>query len=135
MARKPVIEEVKELDKVEAALPEVEKSGEFQATYNQDEQTVDFELTDGTPVQVKSPKAKQILLLEGFINTAPQEYKTDSFAMLKLASLCVTKFGDKAKLSFEELLELLELEDIERVAAAIGYFRDKLAYLGKKAKD
>ncbi|MEH1957665.1 hypothetical protein [Nostoc sp.] len=135
MARKLVIEEVKELDKVEAALPEVEKSDEFQAVYNQDEQTVDFELTDGTPIQVKSPKAKQFLLLEGFLKNSPEEYKTDSFAILKLASLCMTKFGKKSKVSFEELLEILELEDIERVAAAIGYFRDKLAYLGSKAND
>ncbi|MGV0103971.1 hypothetical protein NSTCB13_02617 [Nostoc sp. DSM 114160] len=135
MAKKLVIEEVKELDKVEVMQPIEEESNKFEAVYNQDEQTVDFELTDGTPVQVKSPKAKQFLLLEGFIKSSPEEYKTDSFAILKLASLCITKLGKKSKVSFEELLEILELEDIERVAAAIGHFRDKLAYLGRNPKD
>ncbi|MEA5603711.1 hypothetical protein [Nostoc sp. UHCC 0252] len=138
MARKLVIEEVKELDKAEVVqaqeLPaNEEESGEFQAQYNPDEQTVDFELLDGTPVQLKSPKAKQFLLMEGFIQTAPEEYKTNMFVLLKLASLCMTKFGSKSKLTFEELLEVLEVEDLERVAAAIFYFQDKITYLGRKS--
>lgn len=133
MARKLVIEEVKELDNL-VIQPETEsKSGEFEAQYNQEEGTVDFELADGTPVQVTSPKAKQFLLIEGFIKTAPEEYKTESFLIIKLASLCITKFGKKTKLTFDELLEVLEVEDIERVAAAIGYFRDKFEYLSRKS--
>ncbi len=139
MARKLVIEEVKELDKVEAAqsqdLAEIEKADEFQAVYNEDEKTVDFELTDGTKVQLKSPKAKQALLLNGFLKTAPEEYITTEMLMFKLASLCITKFGKKSKLTFEELLDILELKDMGRVVAAISYFRDFFEYLAEQSKD
>jgi len=129
MAKKVLIEEVKQ--------PQVEevftlKSDEFKVNLDSDTQTVKFELTDGTSVEMKSPKTRQFLLLESFMKSAEDEYKTESFMALKLASLCITKFGDKDKVSFDELLEI-EIEDVERVAASLGCFRDKFEYLGRKS--
>jgi hypothetical protein len=112
---------------------ENEDTSLFTANYDPDNQTVSFELTDGTPVVMKSPKAKQFLLLESFAKQAEQEYLTDSFVMLKLASVCITKFGKKTSISFYDLVDSLELEDIERVVSCLGFFRDKLEYLARKS--
>ncbi|UKO99362.1 hypothetical protein [Nostoc sp. UHCC 0870] len=134
MARKVIVEEAKEIAPVESiSLPKEVDSSEFQVEFNQEEGTVKFILTDGTPVEMKSPKSRQFLLLESFLKSADEDYKTESFIALKLASLCMTKFGDKDKVSFDELLDILEVEDIERVAASLSCFRDKLEYLARKS--
>lgn len=134
MARKVIVEEVKEEVSVEAiSLPKEIDSSEFQVEFNQEEGTVKFVLTDETPVEMKSPKTRQFLLLESFLKSADEDYKTESFIALKLASLCMTKFGDKDKVSFDELLDILEVEDIERVAASLSCFRDKFEYLARKS--
>lgn len=131
MARKVIVEEPKQEDII--SLTQKEDSSEFSVEFNQEEGTVTFQLTDGTVVKMKSPKTRQFLLLESFIKSADEEYKTESFLALKLASLCITKFGTKDKISFEELIDTLEIEDVERVAAAIVCFRDKLEYLAGKS--
>lgn len=134
MVRKVIVEEPKQPTQEEiVSLPEKEQSSEFQVEFNQEEGIVNFKLTDGTPVQMNSPKTRQFLLLESFVKSAESEYKTDSFIVLKLASLCITKFGAKDKISFEELIDTLEIEDVERVAAAIGCFQDKFKYLAGKS--
>ncbi|MBD2452248.1 hypothetical protein H6G76_35145 [Nostoc sp. FACHB-152] len=136
---KRVITEVSKLDAVvetksneEVNTTPQEKSDEFQAAYDPDNQTVSFELVDGTPVVMKSPKVKQFGLLESFIKQSPQEYLTDTFTLIKLASLCITKFGDKSSVSFDQLINTLEIEDLERMVAGLGFFRDKLDYLTRK---
>lgn len=133
MATKRVVKEV-DIPVVDN-LPEVEAEDTslFTANYDQDNQVVSFELTDGTPVVMKSPKAKQFLLLESFAKQAEQEYLTDSFVMLKLASVCITKYGKKDSITFNDLVDNLELEDIERVVSALSFFRDKLEYLARKS--
>ncbi|ANV88495.1 hypothetical protein [Picosynechococcus sp. PCC 7117] len=120
---------------VEAPVETKPNSDEFQAKFNPDTQTAQFSLIDGTPVEIKSPKAKQFLLLDSFINHASEEYKTESFIFLKLASLCITSFGDKDSISFEELVDLLEIEDIERIGASMSFFRDKFDYLSRKSSN
>lgn len=140
MTKRRVIEEVKSMEtpiEIQKQLPEVteeqkESNDEFQAEYNSDNQTVSFELNDGTPVILKSPKVKQFGLLESFVKQSPQEYLTDMFTLLKLASLCTIKYGKKESISFDDLVDNLEIEDLERMVAALGFFRDKLNYLTRK---
>lgn len=132
--KKPIIEEVI----VEETLPHVEGSKtddntNFDVTYDPDNQKVSLVLLDGTPVEITSPKAKQFLLLESFIKSAPEEYKTDSFVMIKLASVCITKYGDETSITFDALLDNLEIEDLERLVAGLTFFRDKLEYLTGRA--
>jgi hypothetical protein len=109
-----------------------EPSDKFEVNYDSDKQQVKFKLLNGTEVEISSPKAKQFLLLESFIKSASEEYKTDSFIMLKLVSLCITKFGNKTSITFNELLDLLEVEDIERLVAGLTFFRDKFDYIAKR---
>lgn len=117
MARKIEIEDKQPQEKVNSSTT-------FEADFNQEEGVVSFKLTDGTPIEMKSPKARQLLLLESYIKNAPKEERTDSFVAMKFASLIITKFGDKDKISFDELLDNLETIDMKRVAAAIALFRD-----------
>lgn len=131
MARAKVVE-VKEVTQ-EEAVETVETDKKFEAQYNPDSGVVTFELTDGTSVTMSSPKTRQFLLLESFIRSAGEEYKTESFMALKLASLCISKFGAKKAISFDELLDTLEIEDVERVAAALAFFQNKFDYLSKAA--
>ncbi len=139
MRQKRVIEEVKELAPQEDTLKEaevfqsetVEESSEFKAEYDADAGIVSFELTDGTPVSMKSPKTRQFLLLESFMSTAEPEYRTNSFIALKLAALCITKYGKNPSISFDNLVDNLELQDTERLAAGLAFFQDKFEYLSK----
>ena len=109
---------------------EVENTdNKFNAQYNPDEGVVTFELTDGTPVSMKSPKTRQFLLLDSFMNNSAEEYKTEAFILLKLASLCINKFGTKVSISFDELVDSLEFKDVERLASAIAFFQDKFEHL------
>lgn len=109
------------------------ESNEFKVEYNPDEGTASFELEDGTPVVMKSPKTRQLLRLESFISSADPEYRTDSFTAVKLASLCISKFGDKDSVTFDYLLDELDFTDLERLAAALSCFRDKLEAITRKA--
>jgi hypothetical protein len=106
-------------------------STEVNTIYNQEEGKVSFSLEDGTQVVMKSPKTRQFLLLESFIKSVEPEYKTESFIAIKLASLCITKFGNEDKISFDNLLDNLEINDLERVAEAITCFRDKLESIAR----
>ncbi|MFS0515146.1 hypothetical protein ACEYW6_10535 [Nostoc sp. UIC 10607] len=141
MRQKRVIEEVKELiaqedTTIEAEVLQsetVEESSEFKAEYDADTGIVTFELTDGTPVSMKSPKTRQFLLLESFLNSAEPEYKTESFLALKLSALCIIKYGKNTSISFDNLIDNLELQDMERLAAGLAFFQDKLEYLSKAA--
>lgn len=108
------------------------ESTEFQVEYNQEEGIASFSLEDGTAIVMKSPKTRQFLLLDSFMKSVDSDYKTESFVAVKLASLCITKFGDRDKVTFDELLDNLEITDLERVAAAIMCFRDKLEAVGRK---
>jgi hypothetical protein len=138
---KRVIEEVKELAPQEDTTIEaevlqsetVEESSEFKAEYDADAGIVSFQLTDGTPVVMKSPKTRQLLLLESFLNSAEPEYKTESFLALKLSALCIIKYGKNSSISFDNLIDNLELQDMERLAAGLAFFQDKLEYLSKAA--
>lgn len=105
----------------------------FKSDYDEEAGIVSFQLEDGTPVVMKSPKTRQFLLLEGFMKSVEPEYKTESFIAVKLASLCITKFGNKDKVTFDELLDELEITDLERVAEAIMCFQDKLSALTGKS--
>jgi hypothetical protein len=135
MVRKVAIEGVKQDNpNLIISTPEQKSDeSEFQAEFNEEEGVVSFSLEDGTPVVMKSPKTRQFLLLESFLKSAEQEYKTESFVAVKLASLCITKFGEKDKVSFDQLLDELEIIDLERLAAALSVFRDKLEAIGRKA--
>ena len=134
--KKPIIEEVI----VEATLPlskgpVTDDNTNFDVTYDSDTQTVFLTLKDGTAVEITSPKAKQFLLLESFVKSAAEEYKTDSFVMIKLASLCITKYGEAKFITFDNLLDNLEIEDLERLVAGLTFFRDKLEYLTGRASN
>lgn len=113
----------------EKPIEEVQDS--FEAIYDESTKEVRFELTSGIKIKLKSPKAKQFLLLDSFVKNAPEEYKTESFCTLKLASLCICKYGDKDSVTFDELIDELEVEDIERVVAGLSFFRDKFEHLSK----
>jgi hypothetical protein len=127
----PVIDNLPEVDSTSQV--DTEDPSLFNVNHDPDNQVVSFELTDGTSVVMKSPKAKQFLLLESFAKQADQEYLTDSFIMLKLASVCITKYGNQSSITFNDLMDNLELEDIERVVSALSFFRDKLDYLARKS--
>ncbi|AFY49008.1 hypothetical protein Nos7524_3208 [Nostoc sp. PCC 7524] len=134
MARKVVMEEMKQISSEHTnSLVSEGNNNEFQVEFNQEEGIVRFQLTDGTLIQLNSPKAKQFLLLDSYLKVAEEEFRTESFIALKLASLCITKFGDRDKISFNELLDILEIEDVERMAASLNCFRDKLEYLARKS--
>ncbi|MBD2168062.1 hypothetical protein H6G04_27125 [Calothrix membranacea FACHB-236] len=123
-----------ENSKQEAPTPELpSESNEFKVNYNPDEGIASFELKDGTPVVMKSPKTRQFLLLESFMNSAEPEYKSVSFMGVKLASLCITKFGNRDSVTFDDLLDELDFTDLERLAAAISCFQDKLDAIASKA--
>ena len=135
MARQKVsvVEESNNNVEVMEDISSKETDNKFEALYDSDTGVVTFELTDGTPVSMKSPKTRQFLLLESFMKQSPEEYKTESFLALKLASLCINKYAGKSNISFEELIDILEIEDVERVAAALTFFQDKFVYLSKPA--
>lgn len=127
MARRQVTElttTVREEEKEETPILEEEKVDEFEAEYDEVAATVSFKLLDGTDVIIKEPGTRQILLLEGFIKSHDEEYRTDTFIMLAIASYSIIKFGVRKNIKFDELIDQLQLDDIQRVAAAIGYFRD-----------
>lgn len=130
MARKVTpLAEAAELAQEPAPTPKT-----FQVNYDDEAGTVSFEMADGTPVLLKKPKTRQLLLMQSWLSSAPDEYKTNAFMVFKLASLCTAKYGKKKELTFDELLDL-ELEDAERMAKALECFRDFFEQLQRRVSD
>lgn len=119
---------ITEVTKVEESL-EVPVS--FQAIHDEINNTVTFDLINGKTVVIKEPSTKQILLLEGFIKSHTEEYRTDAFIMLAIASYSIVKYGDRNKITFDELLDELELDDMERLATAMSHFQSFFSKLTK----
>lgn len=131
MARK-VIEEVQ---KAPDPTPTPVKT--FDVFYDEDKGELKFNLSDGTLVEMRSPTAKILLLLESWYQNpkTSEDYKSTSFLMMKVASLCITKFGDKDKVTFDEFVDKLSIEDLERVVKAVACFRDFFEYLQRRGGD
>ncbi|BBD59503.1 hypothetical protein NIES2109_22900 [Nostoc sp. HK-01] len=104
----------------------------FTVDYDDEAGIVSFELADGTPVVMKKPRTRQLLLIDSWRNSVEPEYLTNAFTSLKLASLCITKFGDKDKATFDDLADL-DFENCERVVKALECFRDVFEHLQQHA--
>lgn len=89
--------------------------------------TVDFELLDGTPIQLKSPTKKQLWAVTGWLNSAGEDYRSDVMLTLKLAQICVAKWGDRPSIGFDEMLDTIDPVDFKRLGAAVSCFRDRMA--------
>ncbi|MBD2256653.1 hypothetical protein [Pseudanabaena sp. FACHB-2040] len=107
------------------AAPEPEQEG-YTVQHDEEAGTVTFALLDGTEYTIKEPKAKAFLLMQGWYAKAPSEYQSDAFATVKLVHGCIQ--GDKP--GFDAFVDALELEDMERLGAALSCFRG----LGERVK-
>lgn len=111
--------------------------GDFEIQFDEEAGIVEFQLENGTEIVIKEPKAKAFLLMNSWMQSAPEEYKSDQFAAMKLAHSCITKYSNPNKGSviptFNEFIDELEIEDIERVGAALGCFRKVFDRLAEKA--
>ncbi|ALF55621.1 hypothetical protein ACX27_26715 [Nostoc piscinale CENA21] len=114
---------VRKVTTVEEPKQVIEAPKTFAVQYDDEAGTVSFNLSDGTPVEMRKPRTRQLLLIDSWKSTADPEYVTTAFTALKLASLCVTKFGNANKVSFDELIDV-DFEDCERVVKALECFRD-----------
>ncbi|MGJ3244938.1 MAG: hypothetical protein ACFE0I_02555 [Elainellaceae cyanobacterium] len=101
----------------------VEDSNQMEIEFDEDANTATFSLTTGHQLTLSEPKPKQFLLLESWLQNADEEYRSNSFVVMKLAQLCLVDM----KVTFNQFLDMLDnFDDIERVAAAIGFFRNSL---------
>ncbi|MBD2060509.1 hypothetical protein H6F88_31705 [Oculatella sp. FACHB-28] len=118
-----------------AIVEEQEEPKEFEITQDEEAGIVSFELVDGTPVVLRSPKPKDFLLMNSFVKLADDEYKTEEMLGFKLITLCMTKYGSKNKVDFYEFLDSVEdIEDLQRTATAFSFFRSNLERLQAKLK-
>jgi hypothetical protein len=115
----------------------VQQGDSFEAQFDEEAGAVEFELVDGTSITIKEPKAKAFLLMNSWMQNASEEYKSDQFAAMKLAHSCMVNYSHPEKgnkiPTFDEFLDELEVEDIERVGAALGCFRNVFDRLADKA--
>jgi hypothetical protein len=88
--------------------------------------TVEFQISDGTAVTLKSPTKRQLWAVTGWTNSASEDERSDLMLMLKITQICCIKWGDRPGISFDELSEQVEPEDLPRLGAAIACFRDRL---------
>lgn len=95
----------------------------FVYEYDDEAGTVDFELSDGTLVRLKSPTKKQLWAVTGWINSSGEDYRNDLMMMMKLAQVCVVKWGNLKAIAFDQMLEELEPADFKRLGAAVTCFR------------
>jgi hypothetical protein len=113
----------------EATEPESNPEGyPVNLQFDELENRVTFQLYDGTQIELKSPKGKQFLQIQSWYQSAPEEYRSDVFSSIKLAHTCMVSYIPlNSKLStvpsFEDFLDTLEVEDIERVGSALTCFR------------
>ncbi|MBD2515189.1 hypothetical protein H6G93_09245 [Nostoc sp. FACHB-973] len=121
------------IKKSEGVESPTNQTSTFDVEHKVDEQIVTFHLINGKRVSMRSPNTKQFLLLQSWLQSVEQEFKSDQLVAIKLASLCIIEFDGKPKITFDELLDSLEFDDLERVAAAISLFRDKIDALSARA--
>lgn len=100
------------------------------ASYDPESSTASFKLLNGIEVAMRPPKAKQLLLAQSWYQSVDADYKSGVMTALKLAQLCIVRFGDRQQVTLDELLDSLDeenfKEDVERIAEALNYFRDRL---------
>lgn len=107
----------------------------FEVTHDEEAGTVSFSLVDGTPVVIRSPKPKDFLLISSFIKQAEPEYTSEEMILIKLMTLCITKFGSATKIDFHQFLDNLEdLEDLERLGKAFAFFRSAIERITSRIK-
>lgn len=115
----------------------VQQGDSFEVQFDEEAGIVEFSLENGAEITLKEPKAKAFLLMNSWMQSAPEEYKSNEFASMKLAHSCMIKYSHSeqgnASPKFEEFLDQLEVGDIERVAAALGCFRKVFNQLADKA--
>lgn len=90
--------------------------------------TIEFDFTTGQHIVLREPKAKQFLLMQSWMRTAPEEYQTEEFAMVRLAHACM-----KDAPPFDVFLDSLEAEDLLRLVSAIAFFRAHVEAFGRAA--
>jgi hypothetical protein len=118
----------------------IEKPKAFTYAYDDELGTVDFELTDGTPVTLRSPRTRDFLTVSSWLSTADAELQSDQMSILRMAAACMAKLGNgKAALTHVTLDQLLDKldetndpEDITRLAIAVNCFRDQLERFFKR---
>jgi hypothetical protein len=104
----------------------------LEVTHDIDDNTVFFSV-NGISLTLREPIGKDFLLLDSWLNQAPDEYRDLGIVLVKLASLCAVG----KKVPFDTLFDnLISLDDVERVGAAMSFFRDSIgAYLARRAKN
>ncbi|MBW4421191.1 MAG: hypothetical protein KME13_18480 [Myxacorys californica WJT36-NPBG1] len=123
---KDSLQEQSEAVEQQEEAKEVEEKG-YEVDYDSTLDTASVVLSSGTQITLKSPKAKALLKMQSWYENASEEYQSDSFAAMKLAHTCLINSNQ----SFDEFLESLEIEDIERVGAALTCFRNVFDKLKK----
>jgi hypothetical protein len=132
---------------VEAIAPAPEPApeiaaDEMQVTLDPDTGIATFALEDGTRLGIKEPKARQLLAAQSFMESAPVEERGSITMNVRLVYCCIVQYfapgssASKVKPDWDSFLDGLEIEDIGRVAAALGAFPgllDRLRGLGADA--
>jgi hypothetical protein len=116
------------LDLIESEAIEAPKT--FTYAYDDELGTVDFELTDGTPVTLRSPRTSQLLTVSSWMSTSEPEMRSNEMVIMRIAAVCAVRMGELARVSMAELLNKLDetndLDDIKRLAIAVNCFRSEL---------
>jgi hypothetical protein len=119
-------------------IAELETESDKSFTYVHDDEagTVDFELTDGTPIRMRSPRTTQFLAVTSWLSTVDPEMRSDEMAVLRVAAACVVKMGKMTSVSMAQLLEKLDetndIDDVKRLAIAVNCFQAELERFFKR---
>jgi hypothetical protein len=101
----------------------IEVSADTFAVTENDDDSVTFPLTDGTIVTLRDPLTEDMLALEQF--GLKQEALSPSMGVLKLVSLMCVKWGERDKISYEELTALPYRKakpDLQRLGYVLSKF-------------
>lgn len=101
----------------------IEVSADTFAVTENDDDSVTFPLTDGTIVTLRDPLTEDMLALEQF--GLKQEALSPSMGVLKLVSLMCVKWGERDKISYEELTALPYRKakpDLQRLGYVLSTF-------------
>lgn len=127
MVRARRIEEANIKEPIEESTEEPIEEKILDAVFNSDDNTVEFSL-NGIDVTIREPNAKDFLLMESWLRNADEDYKDPQIMLIKLAQLCIVKYGSEKKVNFENFFNsLVSFDDVEVVATAIGFFRDPIS--------
>jgi hypothetical protein len=129
-AEEPVLSEIEETVDVQAE--EV-----LEVSFDPESKTASF-VVNNIPVVIREPKGRDFLTLTDWIGTKAQlddEPPGSLITTMKLLSLCIVRFGNKNRVSLDDLLDNLPTQkDVEVAASGLNFFSDQItAYYGTES--